>query len=37
VAMGNVLLLAPALTITREEMTRALKILDESIASVAKL
>jgi len=37
VAMGNVLLLAPALTITREEMTRALKILDESIAAVAKL
>ncbi|HTL58605.1 MAG TPA: aspartate aminotransferase family protein [Candidatus Limnocylindrales bacterium] len=32
VAMGNVLLLAPALTITRKEMQRALKILEESIA-----
>jgi 4-aminobutyrate aminotransferase len=34
VAMGNVLLLAPALTITKEEMSRALKILEESIATV---
>jgi len=32
VTMGNVLLLAPALTITRKEMQRALKILEESIA-----
>jgi 4-aminobutyrate aminotransferase len=36
VAMGNVLLLAPALTITKEEMSRALKILEESIAAVMK-
>ena len=34
VAMGNVLLLAPALTITREEMERALRILEESIGVV---
>jgi len=36
VAMGNVLLLAPALTITRSEMERALKILEESIATVVR-
>ena len=34
VAMGNVLLLAPALTITRSEMERALRILEESIRAV---
>jgi 4-aminobutyrate aminotransferase len=34
VAMGNVLLLAPALTITQDEMTRALKIIDDSISAV---
>ena len=34
VVMGNVLLLAPALTITREEMRRALRIIGESIAAV---
>ena len=36
VAMGNVLLLAPALTITKDEMTRALSIIEESIASVTR-
>jgi (R)-1-hydroxy-2-aminoethylphosphonate ammonia-lyase len=36
VAMGNVLLLVPALTITREEMRRALKILEEAIDTVAQ-
>jgi 4-aminobutyrate aminotransferase len=35
VAMGNVLLLAPPLTITQSEMSRALKILEDSIATVA--
>jgi 4-aminobutyrate aminotransferase len=34
VAMGNVLLLTPALTITEPEMDRALRILEESIAVV---
>lgn len=32
--MGNILTLTPALTITREEMDRALAILEESIAEV---
>ena len=34
VAMGNVLLLAPALTITRAEMKRALEILEAAIVAV---
>jgi 4-aminobutyrate aminotransferase len=34
VSMGNVLMLTPALTITREQMERALQILDASIATV---
>jgi len=34
VTMGNILQLTPALTITRDQMTRALDILDESIAAV---
>ena len=36
VAMGNILLLAPALTITRDEMERALKIIEESIVFVER-
>lgn len=36
VAMGNVLLLAPALTITKEEMERALRIIEESIVAVTQ-
>jgi 4-aminobutyrate aminotransferase len=36
VAMGNILLLTPALTITREEMERALRILEESIGTVVR-
>jgi 4-aminobutyrate aminotransferase len=32
--MGNILTLTPALTITQEEMDRALKILEESMAEV---
>ncbi len=35
VSMGNVLLLTPALTITREEMQRALRIIDEALGVVA--
>jgi 4-aminobutyrate aminotransferase len=34
--MGNILTLTPALTITREEMDRALGIVEESIAEVEK-
>ncbi|MGE5255638.1 MAG: aspartate aminotransferase family protein [Hyphomicrobiales bacterium] len=34
--MGNILTLTPALTITREEMDRALAIIEESIAEVEK-
>jgi 4-aminobutyrate aminotransferase len=34
--MGNILTLTPALTITREEMDRALDILEECIAEVEK-
>jgi 4-aminobutyrate aminotransferase len=34
--MGNILTLTPALTITREEMDRALGIIEESIAEVEK-
>jgi 4-aminobutyrate aminotransferase len=34
VAMGNILLLAPALTITREEMGRALRVIEDSIVAV---
>ena len=33
--MGNILLLVPALTISREEMDEALRILDESIGEAA--
>ncbi len=36
VSMGNVLTLAPALVITREEMDRALSILDEALAEVER-
>jgi 4-aminobutyrate aminotransferase len=32
--MGNIITLTPALTITREEMDRALAILDECLAEV---
>ena len=35
-SMGNVLLLAPALTITKAEMERAIRILDESIGVVSR-
>jgi len=34
--MGNILTLTPALTITREEMDRALGIIEDSIAEVGK-
>jgi 4-aminobutyrate aminotransferase len=34
VAMGNILLLAPALTITPEEMGRALRVIEDSIVAV---
>jgi len=34
--MGNILTLTPALTITREEMDRALAIIEDSIAEVEK-
>jgi 4-aminobutyrate aminotransferase len=34
VTMGNILALTPALVITREELDRALAILDESLATV---
>ncbi len=34
--MGNILTLTPALTLTREEMDRALGIIEESIAEVEK-
>ena len=37
VTMGNILTLTPALTITREEMGRALAILEASIRSVASV
>jgi 4-aminobutyrate aminotransferase-like enzyme len=35
IAMGNVLLLTPALTISASEMERALVILDTAIGTVA--
>jgi 4-aminobutyrate aminotransferase len=35
VTMGNILTLTPPLTITRQEMDRALDILEESLAEVA--
>jgi 4-aminobutyrate aminotransferase len=34
--MGNILTLTPALTITQEEMDRALTIIEESIAEVGR-
>jgi len=34
--MGNILTLTPALTISREEMDRALAIIEDSIAEVEK-
>jgi 4-aminobutyrate aminotransferase len=34
VTMGNVLTLTPALTITRDELDLALRILDEAIGQV---
>ncbi|HEV2394050.1 MAG TPA: aminotransferase class III-fold pyridoxal phosphate-dependent enzyme [Verrucomicrobiae bacterium] len=37
VSMGNILLLMPALTITKEEMKRALVILEEAINTVSRL
>jgi 4-aminobutyrate aminotransferase len=33
ITMGNILTLTPALTITREELDRALAILDESLTA----
>jgi 4-aminobutyrate aminotransferase len=36
VAMGNILTLTPALTLTRSEMDRALEILEESIGEVGR-
>jgi 4-aminobutyrate aminotransferase-like enzyme len=32
--MGNIITLTPALTITREEMDRALEIIEECIAEI---
>jgi 4-aminobutyrate aminotransferase len=35
--MGNIITLTPALTITRQEMDEALKILDSSLKTIGKL
>jgi 4-aminobutyrate aminotransferase len=36
VTMGNILTLTPALTITRDEMDRALDIIEQCLTQVAK-